>query len=54
MRDPTLKFAVSTKQLERLQQLARQRKQSVAALLRDLVENATQQEKGTDDGNGHE
>jgi hypothetical protein len=49
MRDPTLKFAVSVTQLERLQHLARQRKQSVAALLRHLVEKATQQEKGTDD-----
>ena len=43
MRDPTIKFALNVPLLLELQELARQRNQSVAKILRDLVREATHQ-----------
>jgi hypothetical protein len=41
MRDPTVKFALNVPLLLDLQELARERNQSVARVLRDLVREAT-------------
>jgi predicted transcriptional regulator len=43
MRDPTMKFALSVELLLALQELARQRNQSVSRVLRNLVREATRE-----------
>jgi hypothetical protein len=53
MRDPTVKFALNVPLLLELQELARQRNQSVARVLRDLVREATRRGRkagNTDNG----